>query len=153
MTEGGNGDDSSNRRRWSRYVSIQFGDGADTIQDTQCKAIAWFWCRNSASNRQSWTWRQAILWCFAGNGEDPIQITGLGVSSPADFHTVRQSEFVDGTVFTDGELLVRGFQLSLSGNWRNAARNVVLPTTTQGSQTEDWLHGRGGKRRVARWIG
>ena len=47
-----------------------------------------------------------------GNGGDMVQITGFGLNAPLSFIPSANSEFADGTVLTDAELLARGFQLS-----------------------------------------
>ena len=142
--QGGNGDDFLIGGVGVDTYRFNLGDGADTIQDNAMQSNRLvFGAGISVESLKLDVASGDSLVLRVGNGEDSIQITGFGVSSPADFHTVRQFEFVDGTVFTDGELLARGFQLS-SPATGGTLQGTSFADHMQGSQTEDWLHGRGG---------
>ena len=123
---------------------FNLGDGTDTIEDdgVQSNRII-FGAGVTADSISLDVAPGDSLVLRVGNGGDSIQISGFGVNAAADFHTIRQFEFADGTVLTDGELLARGFQTSSSESG-GTLQGTSFADRMQGSQVGDWLYGRGG---------
>lgn len=123
---------------------FNLGDGIDVIEDNAVQANRLVFGGGITLDSLSLDVAPAdTLVLRVGNGGDSIQITGFGLNGPADFHTIRQFEFADGTVVTDGELLARGFQLS-SPVTGGSLQGTSFADHIQGSQVGDWLYGRGG---------
>ena len=139
------------RRRRSRYVPIQFGDGADTIQDTavQSNRLVFGEGITAESVRLDVAPNDSLV-LRVGNGGDMVQITGFGPNAP-EFHSIRQFEFADGTVLTDAELLCPGFPVILSSSG-GSLQGTTLPTIFKQKPAADWLYGRDGND-VAGWQG
>ncbi|MBS0169405.1 MAG: hypothetical protein JSR62_03555 [Nitrospira sp.] len=123
---------------------FNLGDGTDTIQDDAVQRNRLIFGAGITAESLSLDVAPSdSLVLRVGNGEDSIQITGFGLDAPAEFHTIRQFEFADGTVLTDAELLARGFQLS-SPESGGTLQGTSFADRMQGSQVGDWLKGRGG---------
>ena len=123
---------------------FNLGDGTDTIEDdgVQSNRII-FGAGITADSISLDVATGDSLVLRVGNGGDSIQISGFGVNAAAEFHSIRQFEFADGTVLTDGELLARGFQIS-SPESGGTLQGTSFADRIQGSQVGDWLYGRGG---------
>ncbi|MBX3340380.1 MAG: hypothetical protein KF711_02245 [Nitrospira sp.] len=123
---------------------FNLGDGADTIQDdgVQSNRLI-FGAGITAESLRLDVGPADTLVLRVGNDEDVIRVSNFGLNDPAEFHTIRQFEFADGTVLTDGELLARGFQLS-SPETGGTLQGTSFDDRMQGSQVGDLLYGRGG---------
>ena len=123
---------------------FNLGDGADTIQDdgVQRNRLI-FGAGITAESLRLDVGPADTLVLRVGNDEDVIRVSNFGLNDPAEFHTIRQFEFADGTVLTDGELLARGFQLS-SPETGGTLQGTSFDDRMQGSQVGDLLYGRGG---------
>ncbi len=123
---------------------FNLGDGTDTIQDDAVQSNRLLFGAGITAESLSLDVAPAdTLVLRVGDGGDSIQIAGFGLNASAEFHTIRQFEFADGTVLTDGELLTRGFQLSSPGSG-GTLQGTSFDDHIQGSQVADWLYGRAG---------
>ncbi len=142
--QGGGGDDLLIGGGGLDTYRFNLGDGADTIQDNGVQGNRLvFGAGITAESLRLDVAPEDSLVLRMGSGSDSIQITGFGVSVQGGFHTIRQFEFADGAVWTDGELLARGFQLS-SPESGGTLQGTSFADRIQGSQVGDWLYGRGG---------
>lgn len=142
--QGGGGDDLLLGGSGLDTYRFYLGDGAETIQDdgAQSNRLIFGAGITVESLRLDVAPEDSLVLRVGTNG-DSIQITGFGLNASADFHSIRQFEFADGTVLTDGELLARGFQLS-SPATGGTLHGTSFADHIQGSQVGDWLYGRDG---------
>ncbi len=142
--QGGGGNDLLNGGGGLDTYRFNLGDGIDTIQDNAVESNRLIFGAGITADSISMDVAPGdSLVLRVGNGGDSIQISGFGVNAAAEFHTIRQFEFADGTVLTDGELLARGFQIS-SPESGGTLQGTSFADRIQGSQVGDWLYGRGG---------
>ncbi len=142
--QGGGGDDQLVGGSGLDTYRFNLGDGTDTIQDDGVQSNRLIFGTGITAESLSLDVASAdTLVLRVGNGGDSIQITGFGLNAPAEFHTIRQFEFADGTALSDGELFARGFQLS-SPATGGSLQGTSFADRIQGSQVADWLYGRGG---------
>ncbi len=151
--QGGGGDDLLIGGGGLDTYRFNLGDGADTIQDdgVQSNRLV-FGAGITAESISLDVAPGDSLVLRVGNGGDSIQLTGFGVNASAEFHTIRQFEFADGTVLTDGELLARGFQLSSPANG-GSLQGTSFADHIQGSTVNDWLYGRDGNDVLSGGLG
>ncbi len=123
---------------------FNLGDGSDSIEDNaiQSNRVV-FGAGITAEDLSLDVATGDSLLVRVGNNGDALEIVGFGVSLPTDFHSIRQFEFADRTILTDSQLLARGFHLSAP-----VTGGTVLGTAyadhIEGSQVDDWIHGRDG---------
>ena len=142
--QGGGGDDLLIGGSGLDTYRFYLGDGADTIHDDGAQSNRLlFGLGITAESLRLDVAPDDSLVLRVGTGGDSIQITGFGLNASAEFHTIRQFEFADGTVLTGGELLARGFQLS-SPATGGTLHGTSFADHMQGSQAGDWLYGRDG---------
>lgn len=141
--QGGSGDDLLIGGSGLDTYRFYLGDGADTIQDDGVVSNRLIFGAGIAAESLSLDVAPADTLVLRVSHEDLIQITGFGLNAPAEFHTIRQFEFADGTVLASGELLARGFQIS-SPATGGTLHGTGFADHMQGSQAEDLLYGRGG---------
>lgn len=123
---------------------FNLGDGVDSIQDDarQTNRLVFGAGITEASLSLDVATGDSLV-VRVGNDGDAVQIIGFGLNSPAEFHTIGRFEFADGTVLTDSQLLSRGFHLSapMTGG---TLFGTTFADHMQGSQADDWFHGRAG---------
>ncbi|MCS6297679.1 MAG: hypothetical protein H8K09_15700 [Nitrospira sp.] len=141
---GGEGDDLLLGGNGLDTYRFNLGDGADTLQDDGAQSNRLIF--GAGITAESLKLDVALvdsLVLRVGTSGDVIQIAGFGLNGPAEFHTIRQFEFADGTMLTDSELLARGFQLSSPVNG-GSLQGTSFADHIQGSTVDDWLYGRDG---------
>jgi Ca2+-binding RTX toxin-like protein len=141
---GGQGDDLLLGGNGLDTYRFNLGGGADTIQDDGAQSNRLIF--GAGITAESLKLDVALgdsLVLRVGTSGDVIQIAGFGLNGPAEFHTIRQFEFADGTMLTDSELLARGFQLSSPASG-GSLQGTSFADHIQGSTVDDWLYGRDG---------
>ncbi len=141
---GGEGDDLLLGGNGLDTYRFNLGGGADTIQDDGAQSNRLIF--GAGITAESLKLDVALgdsLVLRVGTSGDVIQIAGFGLNGPAEFHTIRQFEFADGTMLTDSELLARGFQLSSPASG-GSLQGTSFADHIQGSTVDDWLYGRDG---------